>query len=41
VEPEVAAGLPLVVQPLGAYLGAVLRRVWYGGALDELTGIGD
>jgi ribose-phosphate pyrophosphokinase len=41
VEPEVAAGLPLVVLPLGGYLGAVLRRTWYGGALDELTGIGD
>lgn len=41
VEAEVAAGLPIVVQPLGDYLGAVLRRVWWGGALDELTGIGD
>jgi ribose-phosphate pyrophosphokinase len=39
--PEVAAGLPIFVQPLGGYLGAVLRRVWRGGALDELTGIGD
>jgi ribose-phosphate pyrophosphokinase len=41
VDPEVAAGLPLVVQPLGGYLGAVLQRVWFGGALGELTGIGD
>lgn len=41
VAPNISARLPLEILGLGPYLGAVLKRVWCGGSLSELTGIGD
>lgn len=37
--PACAAALPLVVLPLGPYLGEALRRIWSGESVSELAGI--
>ncbi len=34
-----AARLPTKVLDLGPYLGAALRRLWYGGSVSELAGL--
>jgi ribose-phosphate pyrophosphokinase len=39
VPAALAGRLPLQVLGLGPYLGAVLRRLWYGGSVSELAGI--